>query len=63
MALDVPEAVAEYLAAEISMPKRYTPTSAAADVEAALRLLEGRWKLRFKASSKRTAQRLEHALH
>jgi DNA-binding HxlR family transcriptional regulator len=29
----------------ISMPKRYTPTSAAADVEAALRLLEGRWKL------------------
>ena len=26
------------------MPKRYTPTSAAADVEAALRLLEGRWK-------------------
>jgi len=27
------------------MPKRYTPTSAAADVEAALRLLEGRWKL------------------
>src|SRR6267154_1836625 len=30
---------------ELSMPKRYTPTSAAADVEAALRLLEGRWKL------------------
>jgi DNA-binding HxlR family transcriptional regulator len=30
---------------EVSMPKRYTPTSAAADVEAALRLLEGRWKL------------------
>src|SRR5260370_35950213 len=29
----------------MSMPKRYTPTSAAADVEAALRLLEGRWKL------------------
>src|ERR1700721_4057778 len=29
----------------ISMPKRYTPTAAAADVEAALRLLEGRWKL------------------
>jgi DNA-binding HxlR family transcriptional regulator len=29
----------------IAMPKRYTPTSAAADVEAALRLLEGRWKL------------------
>ena len=27
------------------MPKRYTPTSAAADVEAGLRLLEGRWKL------------------
>ncbi len=27
------------------MPKRYTPTSAAADVETALRLLEGRWKL------------------
>src|SRR6267143_1310204 len=27
------------------MMKRYTPTSAAADVEAALRLLEGRWKL------------------
>jgi HxlR-like helix-turn-helix protein len=27
------------------MPKRYTPTSAAADVEAALRILEGRWKL------------------
>jgi len=27
------------------MPKRFTPTSAAADVEAALRLLEGRWKL------------------
>ena len=27
------------------MAKRYTPTSAAADVEAALRLLEGRWKL------------------
>src|SRR6202162_6360766 len=27
------------------MPKRYTPTSAAADVEAALRLLEGRWKV------------------
>lgn len=27
------------------MPKRYTPISAAADVEAALRLLEGRWKL------------------
>src|SRR5260370_39717810 len=27
------------------MTKRYTPTSAAADVEAALRLLEGRWKL------------------
>jgi DNA-binding HxlR family transcriptional regulator len=30
---------------EILMAKRYTPTSAAADVEAALRLLEGRWKL------------------
>src|SRR5258708_12664251 len=27
------------------MTKRYTPTSVAADVEAALRLLEGRWKL------------------
>ncbi|BDC49401.1 transcriptional regulator [Bryobacterales bacterium F-183] len=27
------------------MAKRYTPTSAAEDVEAALRLLEGRWKL------------------
>jgi DNA-binding HxlR family transcriptional regulator len=27
------------------MPKRYTPTSAAADVEAGLRFLEGRWKL------------------
>jgi DNA-binding HxlR family transcriptional regulator len=27
------------------MPKNYTPTSAAQDVEAALRLLEGRWKL------------------
>lgn len=27
------------------MAKRYTPTSAAADVEAALRFLEGRWKL------------------
>ena len=27
------------------MPKRYTPTSAAANVEAAIRLLEGRWKL------------------
>ena len=27
------------------MTKRYTPTSAAADVEAGLRLLEGRWKL------------------
>lgn len=27
------------------MAKRYTPTSAAADVEAALRMLEGRWKL------------------
>ncbi len=27
------------------MAKRYTPTSAAVDVEAALRLLEGRWKL------------------
>ena len=25
--------------------KRYTPTSAATDVEATLRLLEGRWKL------------------
>ena len=30
---------------ETVMDKRYTPTSAAADVEAALRLLEGRWKL------------------
>lgn len=27
------------------MAKHYTPTSAAEDVEAALRLLEGRWKL------------------
>lgn len=27
------------------MPKNYTPTSAAHDVEATLRLLEGRWKL------------------
>jgi hypothetical protein len=27
------------------LAKRYTPTSAAADFEAALRLLEGRWKL------------------
>jgi len=27
------------------MAERYTPTSAAADVEAALRMLEGRWKL------------------
>ncbi len=27
------------------MAKRYTSSSAAADVEAALRLLEGRWKL------------------
>jgi DNA-binding HxlR family transcriptional regulator len=27
------------------MAKRYTPTSAAAEVEAGLRLLEGRWKL------------------
>ncbi len=27
------------------MAKRYTPTTAAADVEAALRMLEGRWKL------------------
>jgi hypothetical protein len=27
------------------MPKRYTPASAAADVEAAPRLLEGRWRL------------------
>jgi DNA-binding HxlR family transcriptional regulator len=32
-------------ATETIMAKRYTPTSAAADVEAALRLLEGRWKL------------------
>jgi DNA-binding HxlR family transcriptional regulator len=28
-----------------SMPKNYTPVTAAQDVEAALRLLEGRWKL------------------
>jgi DNA-binding HxlR family transcriptional regulator len=28
-----------------SMSKKYTPVSAAHDVEAALRLLEGRWKL------------------
>jgi DNA-binding HxlR family transcriptional regulator len=27
------------------MPKNYTPVTAAQDVEAALRLLEGRWKL------------------
>jgi len=27
------------------MPKRYTPVTAAADLEKALRLLEGRWKL------------------
>jgi len=27
------------------MPKKYTPSSAANDVEAALKLLEGRWKL------------------
>src|SRR3984957_8434132 len=27
------------------MPKKYTPLTAAQDVEAALRLLEGRWKL------------------
>src|SRR5437773_9315188 len=27
------------------MPKHYTPTSAAVDLEKALRLLEGRWKL------------------
>jgi DNA-binding HxlR family transcriptional regulator len=27
------------------MRKRYTPSSAASDVEAALKLLEGRWKL------------------
>ncbi len=27
------------------MAKRYTPTSAAAEVAAAIRLLEGRWKL------------------
>src|SRR6202171_4072684 len=27
------------------MAKRYTPTTAAKDVEGALRLLEGRWKL------------------
>jgi DNA-binding HxlR family transcriptional regulator len=27
------------------MPKPYMPTSAASDVEAALHLLEGRWKL------------------
>ena len=32
-------------AMETIIAKRYTPTSAAADVEAALRLLEGRWKL------------------
>ena len=29
----------------VDLLKRYTPTSAAVDVEAALRLLEGRWKL------------------
>jgi DNA-binding HxlR family transcriptional regulator len=27
------------------MPKKYTPSSAASDVEAALKLLEGHWKL------------------
>ena len=27
------------------MPKKYTPATAAQDVEAAFRLLEGRWKL------------------
>ena len=27
------------------MPKKYTPSSAACDVEGALKLLEGRWKL------------------
>ena len=27
------------------MPKRYTPVTAAADLEKALRLLEGKWKL------------------
>jgi len=27
------------------MPKKYTPSSAASDVEGALKLLEGRWKL------------------
>jgi len=27
------------------MPKKYTPSSAASDVEAALKHLEGRWKL------------------
>ena len=27
------------------MPKKYTPLTAAQDVEAALHLLEGRWKL------------------
>ena len=27
------------------MPKKYTPSSAARDVEAALKLLAGRWKL------------------
>ena len=27
------------------MPKKYTPSSAASDVESALKLLEGRWKL------------------
>ena len=27
------------------MPERYTPVTAAADLEKALRLLEGRWKL------------------
>src|SRR6202022_1065963 len=32
-------------AMETMMAKRYTPISAAADVEAALRMLEGRWKL------------------
>ena len=29
----------------VGRPKKYTPSSAASDVEGALKLLEGRWKL------------------
>jgi DNA-binding HxlR family transcriptional regulator len=45
------------------VPKRYTPVSAAADVEAALRLLEGRWKLVIlKVEDVREQRRLEERL-